>query len=317
METPESPTFPKTFPSGKLPGLTPRENTILRILILAFRKLRAFREKSCRMKFSENHIETELGASPQAEDGHVDIANEIVEALAKIKLSSYESRVLWALFRKTYGWHKKTDRISITQFQEITRMDRRNVHRTLSKLVQKKIVVRLDNSRIITYGFQKDYTKWRDIVQIDNDAGIPRVSGQGQKKIVVRLDNRSLSKQTPTKETNKEKTYVEDSDPLRLSAFLLEEIRRNKADFKGPSDLQMWARVFDLMVRHDHRSPEAIERVIKWAQADHGDGTGRWKGWASNILSPGRLREKFDELEMKMQGKPKPQERGPKYEKVN
>lgn len=314
---PGIPDLPQDLPEWKIAESHPERKYYIEDFDSCIPQIEGIQGEELPDEVSENHIETELGASPQAEDGHVDIANEIVEALAKIKLSSYESRVLWALFRKTYGWHKKTDRISITQFQEITRMDRRNVHRTLSKLVQKKIVVRLDNSRIITYGFQKDYTKWRDIVQIDNDAGIPRVSGQGQKKIVARLDNRSLSKQTPTKETNKEKTYVEDSDPLRLSAFLLEEIRRNKADFKGPSDLQMWARVFDLMVRHDHRSPEAIERVIKWAQADHGDGTGRWKGWASNILSPGRLREKFDELEMKMQGKPKPQERGPKYEKVN
>jgi len=46
-------------------------------------------------------------ANPQREDGHVDIANETIEALAKIYLSSYETQTLFAIFRKTYGWHKK------------------------------------------------------------------------------------------------------------------------------------------------------------------------------------------------------------------
>lgn len=46
-------------------------------------------------------------ANPQRENGHVDIANELVEALAKMQLSGYESRVIWALWRKTWGWVKK------------------------------------------------------------------------------------------------------------------------------------------------------------------------------------------------------------------
>lgn len=102
------------------------------------------------------------------------------------------------------------------------------------------------------------------------------------------------------KNVKNKRIYAEGSDPLRLSTLLLGEIRKNKPDFKQPN-LQAWARVFDLILRRDHRKPEAIERVIKWAQGDHGDGTGSWKGWASNILSPGKLREKFDELEMKME----------------
>jgi hypothetical protein len=54
------------------------------------------------------------------------------------------------------------------------------------------------------------------------------------------------------------------------------------------------------MLRVDKRSSEAIERVIRWVQKDHGDRAGRWKGWAANILSPGKLREKFDQLELKV-----------------
>ena len=156
----------------------------------------------------ENPTILERAASPQAEDGHVDIANELVEALAKINLSSYESRILWVVLRKTYGWHKKMDQISITQFEKATGIKRWHVARTLAELVERKIVTRIGNSRIISYGFQKDYTKWRDVTKRGNDAGISRVSGEGRRKIVTRIGNRSLPKGVNTKETNKRKYFT-------------------------------------------------------------------------------------------------------------
>jgi phage replication O-like protein O len=45
-------------------------------------------------------------ANPQRENGHIDIANEIAEALARTNLSAYQMRVMWAIWRKTWGWQK-------------------------------------------------------------------------------------------------------------------------------------------------------------------------------------------------------------------
>ena len=79
-------------------------------------------------------------ASPQAEDGFIRIASEIVDALCKVNLSAYESRVLWFILRKTYGWQKKTDWISLSQFSKGTGLDKRHVHRTLKRLQEREIV---------------------------------------------------------------------------------------------------------------------------------------------------------------------------------
>lgn len=103
------------------------------------------------------------------------------------------------------------------------------------------------------------------------------------------------------KERKNKNPYVEGDEPLRLAALLLTEIRKNKCDFKGPANIQAWAKEFDLMIRRDGRPPERIEQVIQWVQSDHGDGKGSWRGWASNILSPGKLRQRYDELELKME----------------
>jgi len=102
-------------------------------------------------------------ASPQAEDGHIDIANEIGEALCRINLSAYESRVLWFIFRRTYGWHKKSDRISYTQMEQATGLKRRHIARTISRLEERKIiVVDRDATTPAEYSFQKDYDQWID-----------------------------------------------------------------------------------------------------------------------------------------------------------
>ncbi len=103
-------------------------------------------------------------ASPQAENGHIDIANEIAEQLAKTQLSGYESRVLWVLWRKTYGWHKKDDRISISQFSQATEIARRHIHRTLEYLVSRNIVTKNGNKYITRWAFQKDYSRWKNLI---------------------------------------------------------------------------------------------------------------------------------------------------------
>lgn len=106
-----------------------------------------------------------MDPNPQAEEGHVDIANSIVEALCRVQLSGYESRVLWALFRKTYGWHKKEDRISLTQFQVLTGLPIPKISNTLNRLVLRKMVrvAENGNGKVKSYGFQKVFTLWQDL----------------------------------------------------------------------------------------------------------------------------------------------------------
>lgn len=112
------------------------------------------------------------------------------------------------------------------------------------------------------------------------------------------IDRRPKTRKTPSSGGTSNKIFAEDSIELRLALLLLQEIRKNKPDFKQPH-LEAWAQEIDRMIRIDGRSPERIAQVIRWAQSDHGDGS-RWRGWAANILSAAKLREKFDVLEIRM-----------------
>lgn len=89
------------------------------------------------------------------------------------------------------------------------------------------------------------------------------------------------------------KTFSSDSDEYRLSEKLFTLIRQNNPTAKEPN-LQSWAKEADLMIRVDHRTPEEILRLIEWSQADH--------FWHRNILSMGKLREKFDKLTLEAKG---------------
>lgn len=106
------------------------------------------------------------------------------------------------------------------------------------------------------------------------------------------LPNTTLQKEKPER-----KTFLSDSVEVRLSQLLFDLIRVRLPEAKAPN-FQTWAKSVDLMIRQDHRTPEQIEAVIRFAHAD--------PFWQSNILSTAKLREKFDQLLLRQQGSQRP-----------
>ncbi len=170
-------------------------------------------------------------ANPQPEDGHIDIANGIAEALCRTSLSSYESRVLWFIFRKTYGWHKESDNIPLSQICAASGIAKPNVIRTLKSLDRRRIITR--QGRLI--GFQKDYDLWvlppssrkREYMALSEEKPLslqtplspettpspvyspspslsPQTTLSPKTTTVIYPDNKTLSPEIPSKETTKE-----------------------------------------------------------------------------------------------------------------
>ena len=148
------------------------------------------------------------GASPQKENGYTPVANEILEQLAKLSLTSREWRTLLALWRKTWGWHKKEDKISMTQFEKMTGIERRNQSRTLKSLIAKNIIYRKETRPVITYGFQKDYTEWVAIVSSDTSV-FP------DNRVLYGRTTKPLSQPTPTKEIKETIQKKGENSPIR------------------------------------------------------------------------------------------------------
>lgn len=98
--------------------------------------------------------------NPQSENGHIDINNESAERFAKLHLSGNEWQILWVVLRKTWGWHKKIDSISLGQFQKYTGMNRNATVRSITKLVSKKILLSDKSEYVTQYSFNKHYDQW-------------------------------------------------------------------------------------------------------------------------------------------------------------
>lgn len=100
-------------------------------------------------------------ASPQREDGYTAIANEILEQMAKIKLSPTQYRLLFLIWRYTYGFQRKESELSLTFLAESTGCDKRQLQRELKGLLARRIIYQVitrSPSRVI--GFNKNYDLW-------------------------------------------------------------------------------------------------------------------------------------------------------------
>ena len=96
-------------------------------------------------------------ASPQKDNGYTPIANEIIEHIVATHLPANELRLLFFVIRKTYGFRKKEDRISLTQFEKALKNSRPVVSKALKNLISRNILVR---TPLLAIKFNKDWDSW-------------------------------------------------------------------------------------------------------------------------------------------------------------
>ena len=103
-------------------------------------------------------------ASPQLENGHTRIANEVIESICQARLSGNEISVLLYALRQTYGWggRRKTEPFMPSSVGEKINMSKSSVHLAIQVLIERGIVSRDDKGRL---SFLKDHEKWSGPVQ--------------------------------------------------------------------------------------------------------------------------------------------------------
>ena len=103
--------------------------------------------------------------TPQLEDGYTRIANEIMEGLSKTRVAGEAMQILLVILRKTYGFNKKEDAISLSQFYSATGIKKPSNVRTIKLLESMKLIYKKANLRIISYRFNKDLSSWRPLAK--------------------------------------------------------------------------------------------------------------------------------------------------------
>ena len=101
------------------------------------------------------------------------------------------------------------------------------------------------------------------------------------------LQGPSIRTETTTEITTVERTS-ELSESERLANLLADLIALNGS--RRPTVTRTWITTIDRMLRLDGRTEDEVEAAMRWAQADD--------FWASNILSPDKLRKHFDRMRL-------------------
>jgi len=78
--------------------------------------------------------------SPDVNNGHIKIANELWEALIDAKLSAREWNLVACIIRKTYGWNKYEDKISLSQFEHMTGIAKNKIWAVVKGLLERNII---------------------------------------------------------------------------------------------------------------------------------------------------------------------------------
>lgn len=222
-------------------------------------------------------------ANPQKENGHIDIANEIAEYLSRFRISGEEHQILWTIWRKTYGWHKKEDSISLSQFFLSTGMKKPSIIRAIKKLEDKNIISKRANNIAYIYRFNKDFDTWKPLAK--------RLTVSKRANVVSKRANKSLAKELPTKENYTKETIT-------------------KEITKQPAVADSVNQVFNLF--HDSLNPtinygnttqrKAVEYLIAKMGAEKLTGLVKYaisvqgRKYAPTITTPYQLKEKLASL---------------------
>ena len=81
--------------------------------------------------------------------GYTKIPNKIIEAAVRSNFSALEWTALIYVARKTYGWNKESDTISVRKMAKDTGRDSRAMQRAVSKLEKAKVFMAVTPSGIV------------------------------------------------------------------------------------------------------------------------------------------------------------------------
>jgi len=105
---------------------------------------------------------------PQVEDGYTRIANELLEAVTNshtCPVTLRQLRVVLAVIRKTYGFNKKTDRISDGQIAAASGLTRQNVNAAKRELIAMSVLF-LEGNQV---GVNKHHQEWEFTARPEKD----------------------------------------------------------------------------------------------------------------------------------------------------
>lgn len=214
-------------------------------------------------------------ANPQTENGFTRIANELLAALASIRIPGEAMQVLLVIVRKTYGFNKSADAIPLSQFTKATGISRQNVQRAIKKLLDMNLIHRkycptqkrgslkdeaaseMRQGATGSYGLNKNYANWNSAC-LKNEAA--------SKQIINYASKTRHSKDTITKDINtpsisheigeQNLPFLDEHD--NISAAPAQTAKKAKPAKSDKPKLNGWAIWVDINREFERTDPAAL-----------------------------------------------------------
>ena len=231
------------------------------------------------------------------------VPNSVVDELMA-DMSGIELKCYLFVVRKTKGWNKESDSISVSQFMEVTGLSKKSVITACESLVQMGLLERSGGERKLnTYSVKafdfsesgekstptKSGVNFSESGEKSTPDLVKKLHPQNNNKNTIQNNNTSSSGKNSQPRAKAKKNVFSDDD-LMAAEWILGLIRKLNPSFKEPT-IESWANDIRLMRERDNRTHKDICELFKWANQD--------KFWSVNILSPSKLRDKWDQLSMK------------------
>jgi phage replication O-like protein O len=142
---------------------------------------------------------------PQTENGFTQIANELIEQFARIRIPGEAMQVFWVMLRKIYGFHKKSDPIALSQIVAATGLSKIAVCKAVKKLIELNLITKKGNKIAAEYAINKHFDTWEPLPK---KVTLPKKVICVTKKGNLPLPKKDTTKETITKE-NKERKESE------------------------------------------------------------------------------------------------------------
>lgn len=228
------------------------------------------------------------------------LPNSVIDELLA-DLTGAELKCYLYVLRKTKGWNKEEDAISVSQFMKVTGLSNRKVIDACERLVELGLLEQKIGSNKIKVFSVKDY-KTSSSEESSLVKKVHSSSEESSLSVVKKVHTQNNNINNTTKNNNtsssekifqtrtKAKKNVFSDDDLKAAEWIFHLIRKLNPSFKEPK-IESWANDIRLMRERDNRTHKDICELFKWANQD--------RFWSVNILSPATLRAKWDQLSMK------------------
>ncbi|MEA5104717.1 replication protein [Pantoea sp. S18] len=251
-------------------------------------------------------------------NGYTKVANEIQKLKPRLRLSGREWQCFEAVIWLTYGWNKKQDRVTNTVIAGLTGLSDTHVSDAIKSLAERKIIFSQKQGMMKLVGVNTEISAWiLDKPEVGTKfpktgKSFPKAGKTFPETVATQYKNKNNIKNTTSGNSNESPHSPSKQLPaLRPDAA----IQSPKGDKWGTADdlkaaewmfckvvtvaptaqepnWPAWSNDIRLMRNALSVSHHEICELFKWANADH--------FWQTNVMSPAKLREKWDTLKAQM-----------------